>query len=324
MGAAMAATGLVTSFVPVLLTQMMWGLAWTFASGADVAWITDELAEPARIAAVLTRAGRAQLTGAAAGLVGLGLLASVAGRAPAMVLAGAGAVVLGGYVVVRFPERRFVPVTTRRWSASGSILRRGAVLIRGSRVIVVMLIAAFVADAVVGAAGRLFARRLVDLGFPAEPLVYYTGLNVLALLLGAVALRFVERRIDHAQTARAGYAVACTAGALGLAGLAIAPEAVSGSAAVLVISGIAAPLTRTIATVRVNRETTGDVRATVHSFLSQAEYAGGILCGLLIAVLAGQVPLPGTLLACGALLALTAALVGRVSTSPHPPGRACG
>jgi hypothetical protein len=176
----------------------------------------------------------------------------------------------------------------------------------------------------VGAAGRLFARRLVDLGFPAEPLVYYTGLNVLALLLGAVALRSVERRIDHAQTARIGYAAACAAGALGLAGLAVAPGAVSGSAAVLVISGIAAPLTRTIATVWVNRETTGDVRATVHSFLSQAEYAGGILCGLLIAVLARYVPLSRTLLVCGALLALTAVLVGRVTTDPHPRTRACG
>jgi len=324
MGLAMIATGLVTGFVALLLTQMLWGLAWTFASGADVAWITDELAEPARIAAVLARAGRAQLTGAAAGLVGLGVLASVTGRAAAMVLAGAGAILLGLHVVVRFPERRFVPVPARRWSASRSILRRGVVVARGSRAILLMLVAAFLVEAAVDASGRLLPRRLVDLGFPAEPLIYYTVLSVLALLLGAVALRFVERRIDHAETARRGHAAACAAGAIGLAGLAVAPDAVSGAMAVLLISGIAGPLTRTIATIWVNRETTAEVRATVHSMLSQAEYAGEILCGLLVAVLARHLPLPGTLLACGALFALTAVLVWRVRTDPQPARGACG
>ena len=43
MGTAMLATGLVTDFEALVATQMLWGLAWTFASGADVAWITDEL-----------------------------------------------------------------------------------------------------------------------------------------------------------------------------------------------------------------------------------------------------------------------------------------
>lgn len=65
MGTAMIATGLVTDFGALVATQMLWGLSWTFASGADVAWITDELAEPTRISVVLMRSGRAQLTGAA-------------------------------------------------------------------------------------------------------------------------------------------------------------------------------------------------------------------------------------------------------------------
>jgi MFS family permease len=66
MGTAMMATGLVTDFGPLVATRMLWGLSWTFASGADVAWVTDELPEPGRISVVLMRSGRAQLTGAAA------------------------------------------------------------------------------------------------------------------------------------------------------------------------------------------------------------------------------------------------------------------
>ncbi|CAI7978000.1 hypothetical protein FRAHR75_400041 [Frankia sp. Hr75.2] len=40
---AFVATGLVGGFVPVVATQMLWGLSWTFASGADVAWISPDV-----------------------------------------------------------------------------------------------------------------------------------------------------------------------------------------------------------------------------------------------------------------------------------------
>src|SRR5438105_12833115 len=46
MGTAMLTTGLVTSFPALVATQMLWGLSWTFTSGADVAWLTDELDRP--------------------------------------------------------------------------------------------------------------------------------------------------------------------------------------------------------------------------------------------------------------------------------------
>ena len=57
---------------------------------------------------MLVRSGRAQLTGAAAGIVGLGALASVTERTTTMILAGAAMLALGLYVVVRFSEQRFV------------------------------------------------------------------------------------------------------------------------------------------------------------------------------------------------------------------------
>ena len=52
-GGSMVATGLVTAFPVLVATQMVWGLGWTFASGADVAWLTDELRDPDRAARVL-------------------------------------------------------------------------------------------------------------------------------------------------------------------------------------------------------------------------------------------------------------------------------
>jgi len=315
MGAAMIATGLVTDFGPLVATQMLWGLSWTFASGADVAWISDELDEPARISVVLMRSGRAQLTGAAAGLVGIGALGSLLERRTAMVLAGAAMLVLGLYVVFRFQEERFVRTSTRRWSASWSILLRGSALVRRNRAVLFMIAATFLVNGAAIGFGRLRPRRLVDLGLPADPVLWFTALGVLTLLVGAAALLVVERHVDVVRAMQRGYAIACAAGAVGAVGLAAAPEEVSGSAAVLLVAGIALPLTRTIGTIWVNRHTSGDVRATVHSFLAQAEYVGEIACGLAVAAIARLAGLSAALLASAALFALTILLIQRATAS---------
>lgn len=323
MGTAMIATGLVTDFELLVLTQMLWGLSWTFASGADVAWITDELDEPKRISGVLVRSGRADLVGAAVGIVGLGALAALSQRSTAMVVAGGAMQLLGLYVVLRFPERRFVPASTRRWSASWSILRRGIGLIRRSRAIFVIFVATFLVNGATEV-GRLFQKRLVDIGLPSDPTLWFTALGVLALLVGAIALRVVERHIEGAHTAQRGYVLACVVGAIGLVVLASAPERLSGSAAILLVSGMAIPLTRTLSTIWVNRQTTGDVRATVHSFLAQAEYLGEILGGFAIVGVARLAGLSPALVAGAALFAITLFLVLRFGTSRSVEASASG
>jgi len=145
--------------------------------------------------------------------------------------------------------------------------------------------------------------------------VWFTALGVLTLLVGAAALLVVERHVDVVRAMQRGYAIACAAGAVGAVGLAAAPEEVSGSAAVLLVAGIALPLTRTIGTIWVNRHTSGDVRATVHSFLAQAEYVGEIACGLAVAAIARLAGLSAALLASAALFALTILLIQRATAS---------
>jgi hypothetical protein len=311
----MISTGLVTGFGPLVATQMLWGLAWTFASGADVAWLTDELADPARTAAALVRSGRAQLTGAATGIVGVGAAATLVPRTTAMLGAGAAMLLLGAYVAARFQERRFVPAPERRVSASWSIFTDGLALVRRSRPILVMFAATFLVNGAADASGRLQARRLVDLGLPVDPVVWVTGLAVVSLVVGAVALRVVQARIAEPQTALVGYMLACAAGAVGLAALAAAHDEVSASVGVLLVAGIAMPLTRTLATIWVNRQTSSDVRATVHSFLAQAEYAGEIVCGAAIAVVAGIGGLVPAVVSCAVLFGIAILLVRRVALS---------
>jgi MFS family permease len=315
MGTAMLATGLVDSFPALLATQVLWGISWTFASGSDVAWITDELDDPTRITAVLARAARAQLTGAATGLIALGLLAWATRRDLTIVVAGVAMMSLALYVAVRFTEQNFVPIRTARWSASWTTFRRGLTLVRRSRAILLIFAATFLVNGASDAAGRLTQKQLLDLGLPTDPdpIVWFTGLGVVGLIVGALALRVVARRIDG-DHARTDYALAAVAGVVSMLLLAFARDPVVGAIAVVLLAGIVNPLTRVIGTIWVNARTTADVRATTHSFLAQLEYLGEIVCGLTIAAIARLTTPPLALAACAALFAATAVLMRQPTT----------
>jgi hypothetical protein len=132
-------------------------------------------------------------------------------------------------------------------------------------------------------------------------------------------LRLVQPHIAGGRTARRGYAVACTVAAVGLVGLALAPEEIGGSVAILLTAG-SLPLARSFGVIWVNTRTDGAVRATVHSLFTLAEYAGGILCGLAFAGFSDEV---FVFVTSGALLVGVVLLVlgGTFRGSDGPAGR---
>ena len=313
LAAGMLLTGLVTAFPLLLLSQVLWALGWACSGGADVAWLTDELGQPDRIARLLTARARWDLTGGMAGMLAFGVLGWAAGLTVAIVASGAVMALLGAYVAARFPEDNFHRPAGRRWTGSLLIFRQGLGLARRDGQILLM----FAATMLVNAAAIttwLFPRQLVDLGFPHDLVLWYTGLGIAASAAGVVALRIVEARIDGVRAARASYALACFLGLAGLLVLAEAPDALLGCLGVLLVSGIGYNVTRAVSVVWVNRRTPGPVRATVHSFLSQAETLGEILGGGTLAALAEAAGIAATLLTAATLLAGTGLLVARSRT----------
>jgi len=310
MGTAMLATATVTDFSLILATQMLWGISWTFASGSDVAWVTDELRQPERISRVLTKAARSELAGSAIGIVCIGLFAAATSFQTAMISAGVLMVVLGIYVALRFPEHNFKPEPGNRWAASLQIFKDGINLISKSRLILIMFLATILVNGA-AEAGRLYPKRFDEIGFPAfgEPVVWLTAVSIASLAVGFVALRIVEPRVHGIKTARRDYALACLIGVLGFVLLAVIPNIWVAFAAVMLVHGISSSLTRTLAAIQVNRATTDNVRATVHSFLSQAEYFGEVVFGLLIVLLATKSSVAAFV--GGAILLLITALLMR-------------
>lgn len=332
MGAGMLATGLVTAFPALVVAQMVWGLGWTFSSGADVAWVTDELGEDGRIDRVLTARARMQQYGAAIGMVAFAALAWTTTLSTAIVVGGAGMLLLGVYVVARFTEHHFTPTREHRWRESVGIFRRGVALSRRDPEILLVFAATIAVNSGAEAFDRLHPRRLVDLGFPDEPdpIVWFAALGLATLTVGAMVLKAVEARIDGEGVARRVYAAGCFAAALGLLILAHAPGDVAGMAGVLLVGGIGWTVIRSVSVIWVNRRATSDVRATVQSFLGQAESTGEIVGGLVLGVVAQASSVTVALTCSCALVALAGTIVvrsragrasGRDDRAPRASGR---
>ena len=157
------------------------------------------------------------------------------------------------------------------------------------------------------------ARHQVDLGLPEEPdpIVWLTVLGLVTLAAGATALRIVEARVDGVGVARRIYAAACFIGALGLIVLALAPDDLTGMAGVVLVGGISWTVTRCVSVIWVNRRATPDVRATLQSFLAQAEYAGEIFLGIGLGILAQSTSIAVAMMGSCVLVAGAGVLVAR-------------
>lgn len=313
MGSGMLVTGLVTSFPALVATQMVWGLGWTFASGADIAWITDELRDEGRAARTIAASVRRDLYGAAAGMVLFGVTAWIVDLATAIALSGGAMLLLAPFVATRFHEHGFTPVRDDRLRESLAVFRRGFALARRDREILLVFGATALVAFGAEAFDRLYPKRLIGLGFPdrPDPIVWFTALGIATLVVGSVAIRIVEARIAGEGVARQAYLVCSAVGAVGLLLLAHAPSEVAGIAGVLVVSGVAWTVLRTVGAIWVNRRASSDVRATVQSFLGQVESFGEILGGLVLGAVAQATTITVALTCSAVLLAAATLLVTR-------------
>ncbi len=289
MGSGMTMVAFTDRFGPLVVANCLWGLGWALTSGADVAWITDELDRPELIDRVLAAQGRARLFGTMAGLVVFGTFAWATTLAVAVCTAGVSMIGLGLVVVARWPETRFTAVAAgQRFSTSVSILRRGTRVARDDGVVGAMLVATFLVNGAADGFGRLYEFRLLDLGLPTkpDPVLWFSAVAVLGAASGAVVLRFVEARIDGRGVAHRVYLAACCTGTIGSIVFAHAPNAAMAVCGALLVSGIGLPIVRVVATIVVNRRVGSSSRATAHSLLSQAENLGEICFGVVLAQVA--------------------------------------
>lgn len=202
LGLGFVATGLADGVWLVLAAAAFMGFSWTFKSGADEAWITDEVG--------VEHAGRSFQAGAQAMRVGtLGgigaavALALVDLRVP-IVAGGVVLVALAAALTALMPETEFVSARSESVSLAASMrgtARQGGSLIRRSPLLLLIAAIAFVLGASDEGFDRLWeAQFLVEVGVPGfgglDQVVWFGVLAAGATLLAILVAQPLARRLS--------------------------------------------------------------------------------------------------------------------------------
>lgn len=292
-GAGFILEGGIPELITILLAQVVWGIGYTFTSGAEQAWIADEMGE--------TGIGKVYLRGAQVGqagaLAGIGLSVAIASIQLNLALIAGGAlfVLLGVFLFLFMPETNFQgtpPDERGSWHAMGDTLRAGIRAVRGSPVLIILLLIGAVWGAATEGFDRLWEAHLLErFTFPSlgnlDLVVWFGIINAVAMLLSIGVTEVVRRRVNtdsHVAAAKALLAISL------LISLAVALFALAGNF-YLALAGFWAVATlrrvnQPLFTAWLNQNVTARVRATVFSLAGQADSFGQIICGPLFGLIA--------------------------------------
>jgi DHA3 family tetracycline resistance protein-like MFS transporter len=314
MGVAMALSGLFEPYALLVATQVLIGFGNTFETGAETAWITAELGGHEAAEPVILRRARLQLLAGVVGIVGFAGLAAITSLTAALVVIGAIYVGWSILLAVVMPETNFERSRGEGWRAFTGMLADGYGQARRINPLRVLVIVVFIGGLAKEAIDRLDVQRLVDVGLPNDiDEVLVIGLITAVKLLVASALLFAAHR-------RVGETDLITAMAVLLFGVAVgvlllAQVDVLGVAALgLILQGGFHFATEPVVTTWTNRFASDDARATVHSFMGQAEAFGEIVGGIALGVVAQVISVPAAMTVSGVLFLVAAATTLRART----------
>ena len=304
LGTAMVLVAAFPVFWALLLTQIVSAAGYTFLSGAQQAWLADEVGE--RRAADLYLLGSQY--GRAAGIAGIGgaaALASLSLHAP--ILAGGGvALCLAVYLRLRMPEDGFSPAPhgeRQTWAALSSTFRQGLGEVRASRVLILLLLSALLSGASSEALDRLNEYLLVrEVGLPGglSAANWFVLLALTVQVVGLVVTEPLRRGVGPLDERTAASTLRWVMGLSVAALLAFAHAPNFGwAAAALIVHGVLRGLYAPLYDAWINRGLTPASRATVNSIAAQADALGQVIFGPVFGLL-------GNVLGVRAALALAA------------------
>jgi DHA3 family tetracycline resistance protein-like MFS transporter len=312
MGLAFVLVAGFAEVAPILVAYVVWGIGWTFTSGAMDAWLADETGEE-RYAPIVLRGAQVGRLATVLGIVASVGLALVDLRLP-ILLGALGTVALAGFYALCMPETGFRPLPREGRGTLATMVmtgREGVGVVRARPVLLAILGVAALGGMWSESFDRLWQAHLIlDVGLPdlggLDPVVWFGILGVVGMVLSIAVAVPLGRRLAAAGRAtlvRWLFALDCVLAAASL-GFALAGElwlAVGASCAIMVTREVAGPLL----TIWLNRSI-GDsgVRATVLSITNQADAVGQWTGGPAIGALGSLVSIRVALAAAaGCLLA---------------------
>lgn len=321
MGCSYLLEGALPTFGAALVSQVFWGVGYTFTSGANQAWITDEIGETA-VGPVFLRSRQMWLVGGLAGTLLSAVLGLIHLQLP-MVLAGVGMLALAVALALVMPEThmRVTPPQARTtFGQMKATAQEGFRLALARPVVKVIIAISLIAGLAAEAWDRLSVPSVIDrFAFPsvlgaASPVIWFGISGVVGTLLGLAVSELFKRTHPEARGAEtpARLLAACAAIQAG----AVVIFAVSGNLwlafGMLWVRTVVGSVSAPVELAWLNRNLDVSSRATVISMTGQANSIGQAVGGPALGWVGTTISIRAALLGSALVLAPTIALYRRL------------
>ncbi len=201
-GTAFTIEGSIPLFITVIISQLLWGIGYTFTSGADEAWIADELGGKNLDSIYLRGAQVGQIFS----FVGI-LISTAIGykliNLP-MIIGGVFFIALAVFLMFFMKETSFTPAPAEdrnSWVQMKHTFIEGIKFVKGSKVLLLMMAVSLLYGLYSEGFDRLWtAHFLTDTGFPnmanIKPIVWIGIIDGSAMLLSIAAVEYIKRRLE--------------------------------------------------------------------------------------------------------------------------------
>jgi DHA3 family tetracycline resistance protein-like MFS transporter len=189
-------------FGTILLAQAIWGFGYTFISGAEQAWLADELGEH-RLAHIYLRGSQFAQAGTVIGMIIASTVGVIAINLP-ILLGGGFIIVLAVFLALFMPENGFKPTPSAErhtWQEARQTFSTGLHTVRGRPILVLMMLIALIYGLSSEGLDRLWqAHFLANIAFPAwgdlPPVVWFGLLGIGQMILSIAAAEYLHRRVE--------------------------------------------------------------------------------------------------------------------------------
>lgn len=300
-GSALTGVGFIVTAIPafaaILLAQVIWGVGFTFTSGALEAWIADEQGGE-KLDHTYLRGAQMGHLGALVGITASIPLAGIDLRLP-LVVSGLLGLALAGFLALFMPEHGFTPrpraAGQGRWASTAQTLRAGVGYVRGHTALLTIMAITFFFGVQSESFDRLWEVHFLRMAdFPATnmltPVAWFGIIRAATLVLSIGAAGAARRWLDtgsHHGLARtlAGVTALVLVGMLGFGlartfGLALAAYLL-----IALMRRVYEPLYMAW----LSRHSPAEVRATVISLAGQVDAIGQVGGGPLFGLIANGV-----------------------------------
>jgi DHA3 family tetracycline resistance protein-like MFS transporter len=309
------------TFATVLIAQAIWGIGYTFTSGATDAWLVDEIGIEASTKVMVQGERLSQLAGFAAMWVSI-LIGMIQLNFPHFVGAAA-MIILAISLIVLMPEAGFkrIPKEEREsWGDLFKTLRAGITLIRGRTILMLIIATTLMIGLFSEGWDRLQTAHLLEnfgLANPSESfetLILFGIMGSIGSFITIVATTWLEKRnLQTHQSLSKALMILFSLMAIGIFAFTWSNNLWLAIAALWLV-GTSRSMIGPIYMPWINQHVDSNVRATVLSVDSQSNALGQIVGGPPVGYLGNIYGLRLALSISGALLLPVVLLIGRVWT----------